>query len=288
MDKLDKYVDQWLNDADLFEIADSLLFEIRLDERLEFVYNTHVQVNGIRIFDAFIVRFEQIKRELDKPLREEMKGWNAYIIQEKTEGRIPDLEGIPTLAELRKDQGYPTDTLFPHHWRKMTHISWQYVEDVKTIVREFKHNKKSNSLEYTSVECRKLNSKNVPYNSIDVKGNSSAIGFDVYVNEKYRGILMPYLIKEYTGKKPKQFGYMLYALNTLGLIGVTTMANQTQLYEDLKITFGEVGTRQRLQQLINELSRASSNEEINIKRHIHSIKAHLQSGNTDNLLLSCY
>ncbi|MCX6214649.1 hypothetical protein [Spirosoma sp.] len=129
---------QWLTDADLLEIADSLLFEIRLNERLEFIYNTHVQVNGIRIFDAFIVRFEQIKRELDKPLKEEMKGWNEYIIGEKAEGRIPDLEGIPTLAKLRKDQGYPTDTLFPQHWRKMTHISWDYVEAIRSTASSFK------------------------------------------------------------------------------------------------------------------------------------------------------
>lgn len=70
---------------------------------------------------------------------------------------------------------------------------------------------------------------------------------------------------------------MLYALRTLDIIKGSFTSNQVQLHEALAYTFGNVGTRQRLQQLINELGGAKASEETNIRRHIDHIKKHLQS-----------
>lgn len=153
---------------------------------------------------------------------------------------------------------------------------WDEDETVKAVMAEMEKVEIENS-------DQQLDSNHIIINSDEPlkfkdEGDTPKLGFETYINECHRAKLIPYLVEYYEGQKPKQFGYMLYALQTLDIItNVSLTANQTQLHEALSATFGNVGTRQRLQQLIHDLGRASASEEINIRRHVDHIKSFLET-----------
>jgi len=98
--------------------------------------------------------------------------------------------------------------------------------------------------------------------------------FDKYINEEHRSSLVPFLVKQYEGQKPKQFAYMLYALHTIDMISKATLAsNHTRLHSALEAMFGPIGTRQMLQINIRMLESADSSEEQQIRLHADRIKA---------------
>jgi hypothetical protein len=135
----------WLEDKDIIELANSLLFEHRLSERLEHIYKTYVPANGIKMFDIINARLEAVKNEIDQPLMEELNGWNKYIEQESIAGRTADTSGLPKLAELRRDNGYPVHSLFPAYHRKMSHITWYYVEERRFEIEVFRIKKEADN-----------------------------------------------------------------------------------------------------------------------------------------------
>lgn len=72
-------------------------------------------------------------------------------------------------------------------------------------------------------------------------------GFETYINEKYRVKLMPYLVSNYTNKKPMYIVPMLYALEMLEVLTCKVSEyNQTNLHTALTTTFGNVGIRTSL------------------------------------------
>lgn len=263
MDKSDDHVSHWLTDADLFEIADSLLFEVRLEERLEHLFNTYAKINGLPMFDAMISRLDFIKKIINRDLMEAIRDKEG---EEDKDGNIR----YYTITELREDRGYPTSTLFPAHFLKMPHISWKYVDNVTVSLKHFKLGKELTALK---VEVGNLDKGN---SNSSVREKFEKEGFELYIDESYRLKLMPFLIEQYKGKKPKQFVYMLYALKDLSILNSTCLAeNQTQLHKALTNTFNNVGTRQSLQNNISIINGAERIEELNIRKHKNHIKAYL-------------
>lgn len=153
MDKSDDHVGQWLTDADLFEIADGLLFEVRLYERLEYLFNKYAKINGLLMFDAMVSRLDFIKKIINRDLMEAIRDKEG---EEDENGNIR----CYTITELREDRGYPTSTLFPAHFLKMPHISWKYVDDITVTLKHFKLEKEIVALKLEVENLDKRNSTN--------------------------------------------------------------------------------------------------------------------------------
>ncbi|RIV25095.1 hypothetical protein DYU11_07185 [Fibrisoma montanum] len=117
---------------------------------------------------------------------------------------------------------------------------------------------------------QKENEHNKQKNDSALGGISFAEYLDAENREnivKSREEIMQFLIETYTGKSPKDFAYMLYALDGLELIKPILGHNQTALHKALVTSFGNVGGRSTLHTNIQLLQRAEINEELQIKRH---------------------
>ncbi|GAB3509320.1 hypothetical protein GCM10027341_46200 [Spirosoma knui] len=69
--------------------------------------------------------------------------------------------------------------------------------------------------------------------------SNSTPGFDTYIVEEHRAMLMPYLIENYTGKMPRKIVPMIYALESLGKLKWNVdQSVQTDLIGALQTTFG--------------------------------------------------
>ena len=88
--------------------------------------------------------------------------------------------------------------------------------------------------------------------------------------------IFDYLIKTYQNTKPKNIGYMLFALKDLKLIDEETLnssQNQTELHRALTNSFGKIGSRQQLSNNISTLGAISKANQSKVQIHRQAIKA---------------
>lgn len=132
---------KWLSETELFDMADDLIFQVRLLERLEFLYREHAETNGMAMFDLIIARLKAIQNEFDREYATELR-----------EGGF--LNGW-TMKHLRETTGQPISTYLPKFFRRngRTHITWAEIEEVKNEIIQFQAKK-------SLVEAKTLISKN--------------------------------------------------------------------------------------------------------------------------------
>ena len=85
------------------------------------------------------------------------------------------------------------------------------------------------------------------------KGETPPQKFESYLNAKGKKLL-PYLVKTYSNAKPQIIAFMLCALKKLKYLEAGSLANQTNLHEALKETFGNIGQRQSLNTNLHKLA----------------------------------
>jgi hypothetical protein len=133
---------KWLSNEELSDIADGLLFEDRLLLRLEHLYQTCGQTNGLEMFDLINARLEAIQKGFDKEIRDSSRGEDR-VVRFPYE-LLPDgTEKMMTMKDMRETTGFPIITYFPKYFNKAetSHISWVSVEWVKNEVLTFKAKK---------------------------------------------------------------------------------------------------------------------------------------------------
>ena len=124
---------------------------------------------------------------------------------------------------------------------------------------------------YHEIQSRNIE---VPVKSEGALAESTPLtSFDSYLKEEYRDKLLPFLKGRYTDSKPQMLTCMLYALSDLGILLVQpAYANQTYLHEALQY-FGNIGTRQALNNSITKFNNASEEQQRKIERQRRDIKA---------------
>lgn len=125
--------DTWLDKEKLKQLADELLFEDRLQNRLEYLYRKHGQTNGLEMFRIIISRLEELQRCFDRELASELRhGGTGEILPDGEEKRY-------TMADLRDCNGFPVFYWLPQIFSKTTksHITWNKVNVVKVEIINF-------------------------------------------------------------------------------------------------------------------------------------------------------
>lgn len=133
---------KWLSNEELSDIADGLLFEDRILLRLEHLYQTCGQTNGLEMFDLINDRLEAIQKGFDKEIIDSHRGEDR-VVRFHYE-LLPDgTEKMMTMKDMRETTGFPIITYFPKYFNKAetSHISWVNVEWVKNEVLIFKAKK---------------------------------------------------------------------------------------------------------------------------------------------------
>ena len=114
-------------------------------------------------------------------------------------------------------------------------------------------------IDFLQTELAALHLSN-PANSLPPQ-NRLPLRFEDYIVSTQQTI-MPFLLSQLSGQKPKHFAAMLFALRELGLIKPTTIThNQTELHQALENTFGKYGSRSALNNNIKKLNAASADEQ---------------------------
>ena len=135
-------VGQWLTDEELNSIADALLFENRLEEKLDYLYGKYAKTNGLAMFDLIDARFEEIKKQFDKAILNDHRGEDGVVRFDYE--LLPDgTEKMMTMKEMRETTEFPLFSYLPSFFGKtpISHISWMGVTEIQTEVLAFKARK---------------------------------------------------------------------------------------------------------------------------------------------------
>ena len=88
------------------------------------------------------------------------------------------------------------------------------------------------------------------------------IGFDTYIDEKYRAKLMPYLVANYSGLEPRFYAYMVGALIRLKITPESTRhGNKSAVHRALSQSFKATFPPQSWNTAINRLDVVNSDED---------------------------
>lgn len=142
METIETNVGQWLTDEELNSIADALLFETRLEEKLVYLYDRYAKTNGLAMFDLIDARFVEIKKQFDRAILKEHRGEDGVVRFDYE--LLPDgTEKMMTMQEMRETTGFPIFSYFPSFFGKtpVSHISWMGVTEIQTEVLAFKAQK---------------------------------------------------------------------------------------------------------------------------------------------------
>ena len=94
--------------------------------------------------------------------------------------------------------------------------------------------------------------------------------FDCFVGDKEK--LAGYIKEKYSNAKPKQIVCIVYALINLGIISKALLENKSDLHKLIEQTFHTPGTRQALNNNLNDLRSPNQPEALRINRYEDEFK----------------
>lgn len=163
-----------------------------------------------------------------------------------------------------------------HYYVSCIHFGVESIDKNKRYIRDADFNYLTDNHQLAEV-CQALISFIDKFgfeqdNKTGKNNDETAKGFEVFLNNKGEKVLT-YLTTKYKDAKPQTIFFMLCALKGLKLLVPSALSgNKTQLYNSLKATFGNIGTRQSLNANLVKVEALNEYEREQVAQHTSGIK----------------
>lgn len=127
----------WLTNDQLREMAIDLIFHDRLPQRLEYLYRTHAETNGLEMFDTMERVLKDVQRRIDAHLCKQLP--LSEVAEDGSKHKL-------YLKDMRERSTLPTHFEYPTLLPKSTHVGWHDVERARENLLIFKLKKELEAL----------------------------------------------------------------------------------------------------------------------------------------------